>query len=57
MSNSSTAPATGTEEKRCGLFKKCHLSIPSLCITLQMVFVTILVGVLSYLLVKHFLVN
>ena len=61
MSNSSTvstaSAAEETKGKRCGLLKECHTKIPALCITLQMVFVTILAGVLAYLIVTHFLVN
>lgn len=42
--------------KPCGLMKRCR-GIPGLCITLQVTFVTALVGVLSYLVVSQILVS
>ncbi|MDX1345326.1 MAG: hypothetical protein P8Y83_03390 [Gammaproteobacteria bacterium] len=44
------------ECKPCGLMKRCR-GIPGLCITLQVTFVTALVGVLSYLVVSQILVS
>jgi hypothetical protein len=45
-----------TDCKPCGLMKRCR-GIPGLCITLQLTFVTALVGVLSYLVVSQILVS
>ena len=45
-----------SECKPCGLMKRCR-GIPGLCITLQVTFVTALVGVRSYLLVSQILVS
>ena len=42
--------------KTCGVMKRCR-GIPGLCITLQVTFVTALVGVLSYLVVSQILVS